>query len=121
MRSHVLKVHKSKKIMECIDLMSRRGVNTLVILNDDDTYAGSVSVEDIKNRGKAGKEIGAFLTTDKITVGQNDDAKDAFDKLTAADDDYVVVLNDDQTVAGLITKTSMAQAMADALWGDLGA
>ena len=30
---------------------------------------------------------------------------------------YLVVLNEDQTVAGIITKTSMASAMAEHLWG----
>ena len=30
---------------------------------------------------------------------------------------YLVVLNPDQTVAGIVTKTSMASAMAEQLWG----
>ncbi|NLF77839.1 MAG: osmoprotectant, partial [Chloroflexi bacterium] len=47
------------------------------------------------------------------------DAREAFDKLLASTHNYVVVLNDDNTVAGLITRTSMAKAMGEALWGDL--
>jgi osmoprotectant transport system ATP-binding protein len=121
MRSKVLKVPKTKRTLECIELMSRSNVNSLVVINDDDTYAGTVSVEAIKAHGKAGKEIGELVSTDIAVVNINDDARDAFDKMITNASDYVVVLKDDNTVAGLITKTSMAKAMGEALWGELPA
>ena len=31
---------------------------------------------------------------------------------------YVVVLNPDQTIAGIVTRSSMARALASAVWGD---
>ncbi|WP_442871337.1 hypothetical protein, partial [Anaerotignum sp.] len=39
--------------------------------------------------------------------------------LIASPTGYVIVLNDNNTVAGLITKTSMAKAMGEALWGEM--
>ena len=38
-------------------------------------------------------------------------------KLSEILDPYLVVLNGDETVAGIVTKTSMASAMAEQLWG----
>jgi osmoprotectant transport system ATP-binding protein len=45
-------------------------------------------------------------------------AQQVFDVLLSSPN-YLIVLNDDQTVAGLITRTSMAKAMGEALWGEI--
>ncbi|HKM33098.1 MAG TPA: betaine/proline/choline family ABC transporter ATP-binding protein [Oscillospiraceae bacterium] len=119
MKTKVLKVTKTSKTLECIKLMSSRDVNSLVVVNEDDTYAGTVTIEDIKARGKAGKEIAELVTENVATSNRKEDAHAAFDKLLASSSNYVIVLNDDQTVAGLITRTSMAKALGAALWGEL--
>ncbi|MPN40634.1 hypothetical protein SDC9_188172 [bioreactor metagenome] len=60
-----------------------------------------------------------MISTDAGVVNRDGNARDAFDKLISSSANYIVVLNDDNTVAGLITKTSMAKAMGEALWGEL--
>lgn len=121
MRTKVLKVPKTSHTLECIELMSRRDVNSLIVLNDDDTYAGTVSVETIKASGKAGREIGTLLSEQDptVTIHRKEDAREAFEKLLASSSNYIIVLNEDRTVAGLITRTSMAKAMGEALWGEI--
>jgi osmoprotectant transport system ATP-binding protein len=121
MRTKVVKVPKTSHTLECVELMSRRDVNTLIVLNDDDTYAGSISIETIKKSGKAGREIGELLPQreETVTINRKEDAKEAFDKLLSSSASYIIVLNDNGTVAGLITKTSMAKAMGEALWGEM--
>lgn len=118
MKTKVLKVSKTAKTLECIKLMSNRDVNTLVVINDDDSYLGTVSIEDIKNYGKAGKEISELVKNDVCTVERKEDAQIAFDQLLTSNSNYVIVLNNDQTVAGLITKTSMVKALGAAMWGE---
>ena len=48
----------------------------------------------------------------------SDEAKACFDKLINQGGNYVVVLNPDQTIAGIVTRSSMARALASAVWGD---
>lgn len=119
MRTKVYKVYKTIRTLECIELMSRKEVNSLIVLNDDDTYAGTVTIEAIKARGKAGREIGELVSDEAMTINRKEDAREAFDKLLASSANYVIVLNDDRTVAGLITRTSTAKAMGEALWGEM--
>ena len=121
MKKKVYKVYKSAKTLESIELMSKRDINSLVVIDDDDTYLGTLSIEDIKARGKAGRSIAELISSETMTVGRKDDAKDALDKLLSSSSNYVVVLNDNRTVAGIITRTSTAKAMGEALWGDLSA
>ena len=51
------------------------------------------------------------------TVHAEDNAKDCFDQLISSGAPYLVVLDGQGQVAGIITKTSMASAMAEQLWG----
>lgn len=119
MRKRVYKVQKTAHTLECIDIMQRRDVNSLIVLDENDTYLGTVWIETIRAQGKAGREIGELVTTDVPTVQKDDDAREAFDKLLSSTANYVVVLNGDKTVAGIITRTSTAKALGEALWGEM--
>lgn len=119
MRKKVLKVPKTAQTLQCIELMKNRDVNSLVVIDEDDTYLGTVSIDTIKKVGKAGHQIEALISDEIPVVQKSDDAKAAFDTLLNASASYLIVLNEDRTVAGLITKTSMAKALGEALWGEL--
>ena len=47
-----------------------------------------------------------------------DDAKESFDYLLDSGANYVVVLREDDTIAGIVTKTSVARSVAENLWGE---
>ncbi len=119
MKRRVHTVLESAKTLESIERMRKREVNSLVVVDDDDHYLGTVSIETIKAKGKAGRAIGEYIDTTTLTVNRHDDAKEALDKLLASTQNYVIVLNDDRTVAGIITRTSTAKAMGQALWGEI--
>ena len=118
MRPDPISVYKSRGVRECTEIMARRHIDSLLIKNDDDTYAGVVSVNSIKRSGKTSGPIGEVPIAENAVSYVTEDARESFDKLLNSDKDYVVVLNEDNTIAGIVTKTSMAKAMADALWGD---
>lgn len=119
MRTRVTKVQRTTLTLQSIELMRNREVNSLLVVNEDDTYLGTVSIEKLRTQGKAGKEIGDLVSDEAPVVNPHDDARETFDKLLTSPTGYVVVLNDDSTVAGLITKTSMTKAMGEALWGEM--
>ena len=119
MRTKILKVSKTSKTLACIEMMRKRDVNSLIVLDDDDTYLGTVPVEKIKAEGKAGHVIAELVQQDAVTVKRRDDARPVLDELLSSSLNYLVVLNNDRTVAGLITRTSTAKALGEALWGEL--
>ena len=119
MKKEVLKVSKHKHTLECIELMNHKNVNTLVVTDTHGVYEGVVSIEDIKSRGKAGMKVADFINSDAPFVTAEDDAKQVFDLMIGKKLDYIIALNSDKTVAGLITKSSMVKAMSKALWGEL--
>ena len=117
MRSGVSTVSARRGVNECVSKMQRRNVDTLIVVDDQDRYQGTVSIADIRLTGHVVKTIGPLVRNNTPTVGVDDNAKDCFDLLASSGFPYLVVLAPDRTVAGIITKTSMAAAMAEHLWG----
>ena len=117
MRTGVYTVSTRKGINECISKMQRHNVDTLIVVDDQARYQGTVSIADIRLTGHVVKTIGPLVRNNTPTVGAEDNAKDCFDLLASSGFPYLVVLSPDRTVAGIITKTSMAAAMAEHLWG----
>lgn len=119
MRTNAITVYKTKSIRASTDIMARHHIDSLILKNEDDSYAGVVTVRDIKTHGQQSGQIGDLPIRDNITSDIGENAQETFDKFYTSPDNYVVVLRPDKTIAGIITKTSMASAMADTLWGDM--
>ena len=118
MKPHPVSVYQGEGVRKSTEIMARRQIDTLLLKHEDNRYAGSVTIRNIRKHGKGAASIGEVPRTQQALSYVSDDAIESFDKLLESDSDFVVVLNQDQTIAGIVTKTSMARAMADALWGD---
>lgn len=117
MNTNVYSAYIKQGVKESIEIMARRRVNSLIVLNSDQTYAGTVSVRDIRN-SKDEKTIESLIKMDHPTAYVGDNAQECFNKLLEEKHDYVVALNNDNTVAGIVTETSVARALADIVWGE---
>lgn len=117
MRTGVYTVSARKGINECISKMQRHNVDTLIVVDDQARYQGTVSIADIRLTGHVVQTIEPLIRCNTPTVHAEDNAKDCFDQLISSGAPYLVVLDGQGQVAGIITKTSMASAMAEQLWG----
>ncbi|MDL2211923.1 betaine/proline/choline family ABC transporter ATP-binding protein [Erysipelotrichaceae bacterium OttesenSCG-928-M19] len=118
MRTKVFTVNRKRKTLECINMMNQRDIGSVIVVDDDDKFMGIVTIETIKEKGVPGALIEEILDRDVKTVLINHNAKDAFDEFYDSKLDYLTVLNRNKTVAGIITKTSMAKALASLVWGE---
>ena len=117
MRPGVSTVSATRGVNECVSKMQRRNVDTLIVVDDQDRYQGTVSIADIRLTGHVVKTIEPLLRCNTPTVHTGDSAKDCFDLLISSGAPYLIVLDEEEKVDGLITKTSMTSAMAEQLWG----
>lgn len=118
MRTNVYCVKENRGIRECAEMMARNSVDSLIVTNDEDRYVGTVSIGDMRRWGRDLKTIESLVRQTAQTVQVGDEAKESFDYLLDTGANYVVVLNADGTVAGIVTKTSVAHSVAENLWGD---
>jgi len=117
MRKKVYTTYIDQSIREAVDKMARRKVDTLLVKKHDETYAGVVSIKSIQRSDKELKKIEPLVQKGNVWSYINEDAQTCFEKLLGSGDDYLVVLNNDDTIAGIVTRTSVAKSLADALWG----
>lgn len=118
MKTRVLTLPETKKTLESISIMRQRELNTALVVDENNRYVGVVTIEKIRELGKPGEMIGNMLDESFETVLVTSNAKDAFDMIIETKSDFVVVLNRNKTVAGIITRTSMTKALASVVWGD---
>jgi len=120
MRTNVLSVRKDRGVLECAERMARGNVDTLLVTDQDKRYLGVVSIGDIRRWGQDLRSIEPLVRQTARTARVGDEAKECFDYLLDSGAPYVVVLNEDGTIAGIVTKTSVARSVSANLWGDVG-
>ena len=118
MRTNLITVKKNRGVLECAERMARGSVDTLLVTDEAGRYAGTISIGDIRHWGKELTSIEPMVRQSARTVRVGDDARESFDYLLDSGATYVVVLNEDDTIAGIVTKTSVARSVAENLWGD---
>ena len=117
MRTNVFSVRKDRGVLECAERMARGSVDTLLVTDEENRYVGTVSIGDIRHWGRELNSIEPLIRQTARTARVGDEAKESFDYLLDSGANYVVVLNADDTIAGIVTKTSVARSVAENLWG----
>lgn len=118
MKTNVLKVEPSRKVLESIELMKNRGTDTVVVVNKQNKYLGIVRINDIQKKGIPGQSIENLITQDTPKLFESDHAKSAMVVLQNHTSDLIIVLNDNEQVTGIITKGSIARSLTTTLWGE---
>ena len=118
MRTNVFSVRRDRGVLECAERMARGSVDTLLVTDENDRYVGTVSIGDIRHWGRELTSIEPLVRQSARTARVGDEAKESFDYLLDSGANYVVVLNADDTIAGIVTKTSVARSVAENLWGE---
>ena len=117
MRTNLVTVKKNRGVLECAERMARSSVDSLLVTDEQKRYVGTISIADIRRWGRELTSIEPMVRQTARTVRVGDDAKESFDYLLESGANYVVVLNEDDTIAGIVTKTSVARSVAENLWG----
>lgn len=118
MRTDIRTVRSDRGIRECAERMARSSVDTLIVTDRVGHYLGTVTIGDIRRWGHDVSTIAPLVRQRARVVRVGDEAKESFDHLLESGESYVVVLREDDTVAGIVTKTSVARSVAETLWGD---
>lgn len=117
MRTNLAFAHKNDQVKACAEMMARNSVDSVLVVDDNNRFAGTVSIRDIMHWGKELSRIEPLIRQTARTVLIGSDARESFEYLLETNADYVVVLNPDRSIAGIITKTSVATSVAENLWG----
>ena len=96
--------------------MRKMRVSTLVVVKDDETLVGIITARDVrKHRNRPGK-IADIVQGDIPVVYEGSSAKRACEALCLGNAGILPVVDDSNRLKGLVTKTSLAQQLYQAVW-----
>lgn len=108
----------SMGLAECLALMKRKRVDTVLVVDEEGVLVGGVSIEDLDREHQRVYRIGEIADHNLVTVLNSTSAKDAFDLMVGGKLKYLPVVDAQRHLRGLVTRTSMVNAMASVVWGD---
>lgn len=118
MRPNPVTVSRDTGTAESVALMKRKGVNSLLVVDEEGRLEGAVTIEKISRFGKGGRSIKELIDADIATIRSGTNSREAFDILLNSRLDYVAVVDENKRLKGLVTKTSMVKALAEVVWKD---
>lgn len=105
-------------LAECLALMKRKQVDTLLVVDEGGSFMGGVAVEDIEWQFHQANRIVDLADRNLPTVLKSTPARVAFEIMTRDKLKYLPVVDKSNHLLGLVTRRSMVNAIASAVWGD---
>lgn len=118
MKANPVTTSGKKGVSESLSLMRSKGVDSLILVDEEDRYMGVVTIEAIGRAAKDIRSIGVLADEKAPVIPAEGDAKDAFSLLLDKRADFVTVVDSQSKVVGLVTKTSLVKALAQVVWKD---
>ncbi|WP_346243422.1 betaine/proline/choline family ABC transporter ATP-binding protein [Shouchella clausii] len=118
MNKHAVTVDENETLRNAISLMRDKRVDSLLAVNQDNVLTGYIDVEMIDSFYKKALTVKEAMETDVFTVQEHSLLRDTIHKMLRRGAKYVPVVNDQYQVAGIVTRTSLADIVYDTIWGD---
>ncbi len=100
--------------------MRRKRVDTLVVVEDDDTLVGITTARDIEKHRNVPGKIGDMVRVDMLTIHEGSSAKAAFEALFLGDTGILPVVDDSNRLKGIVTRSSLAEMLYRVVWNTNG-
>jgi len=120
MNPSVVVVTKEKGFAGSLDLMRKRNVDSLVVIDDAGHLEGVITVEALLGAAKR-KRIGTIGEVELLkvpTIDQYAQARDAFSTIIEKKLPFLLVVDNNNRLKGIVTKTSVVKALASIVWKD---
>lgn len=97
-------------------LMRRKGVDTLMVVDDDGTFIGIASAREIETRESRPETLAEAVQRDVPRVVEGSSAKEAFEMVFIGKAGVVPVVDAAGKLKGIVTRGSLAEELYQVLW-----
>ncbi|MFZ5634791.1 MAG: ABC transporter ATP-binding protein [Bacillota bacterium] len=119
MKTNPVVVHPDRGGAETLALMKRKGVDTVLVVDGESRLIGVVTVEKLDRKHREAQNVGELVDTDLPVINAGSPARKAFDLLIGQKLEYLPVVDQNRRLLGLVTRTSMVNALAGVVWGEV--
>ncbi len=112
-------VTEELSLVESVDLMRRKRVPSLFVVDGEKRLKGQITIDDIRHaQGSEDARVGDIPLHHGPTVTIQESAKDVFDMMMAEHHDVIPVIDGEKKVIGVVTGSSMVKSLAQVVWRD---
>ena len=111
-------VSSEQNLFEAIKLMRTRRVDSLFVTDADDILLGMLSVEAIDTNRRRPVTVGEVMSEVSF-VREGTLVRDALQRILKLGYKNIPVVNENNQLIGLITRTSIVDMVYDTIWGDI--
>ena len=102
-----------RTILQAIEIMKSNYVDSLLIVDKDNTLCGLVTLKQIRSNKDKTKKLKDIMETDLITVNKEDSIINVLETIKREDIGFVPVVDENSKLAGLITKSSLLSILSN--------
>ncbi len=118
MLNSAITITPEKSLQEAIKLMREKRIDTLLVVDNSHVLKGFIDVETLdQQRGKA-SSVGDILNKDVFFVQKTALLRDALQRILKRGLKYVLVVDEQKRVVGILTRASLVDIVYDVIWGD---
>ena len=111
-------VTEEKTLSEAIELMKRKRVDSLLVIDEEQVLKGYIDVEIIDQNRKKAKKVGDVHIEELFTVEKGDLVRDTIRKILKKGFKYVPVVDSEHRLVGIVTRASLVDIVYDSIWGE---
>ncbi|RZI01541.1 ABC transporter ATP-binding protein [Staphylococcus condimenti] len=111
-------VGANESLNTAVDIMRRHRIDTIFVVNNQNKFLGYMDIEDINQGLRSGKELIDTMQRDIYRVNVNSKLQDTVRTILKRNVRNVPVVNDQDTLVGLITRANLVDIVYDSIWGE---
>lgn len=110
-------IHKDGLLSEAIQLMKKRRVDSLLVVDGDHELKGVLNIEAMERERDVNKKVKHIMNAELKTVLEDTLLRDATRKFLIAGLKAVPVVDYENRLVGLLTRTNLVDVIYDSIWG----
>lgn len=115
MNTQVEAISLSKSIIDAIRQMTNKKVDTLLVIDDEHRLKGFIDIKDIDRYINKCTNVYEIMNTETASVNQKEKVADVVDPLLNMELKYLPVVDDDNHLVGIMTRSSLVSLIYDQL------
>ena len=118
MLTNPAKINLGASLTEALDKMKSSHVDTLLVVDDSNHLKGYISIEKLEQRYHQVSGVSDIVNKNIYTVGPDDYLRDNFNRILERNGQYVPVVDKDDKLVGIVTRSSLVNVVYETIWGD---
>ncbi|WEV71624.1 betaine/proline/choline family ABC transporter ATP-binding protein [Lactobacillus sp. ESL0785] len=113
-----VKISISATLTEALTMMKKRRVDTLLVVDDHNHLKGYISIATLQSKYQTLTSVSDILQPIVETVGPEEYLRDNFSRILKRNRQYVPVIDSEQKLVGIVTRSSLVNVVYESIWGN---